>query len=115
MAATGSSMWLQIAGISGAAAVALGAYGAHAFKPENQVYRGVFQTASSYHLIHSAALLATPLVKRPQLFGALMTAGIVLFSGSCYTVAFTEDRKYGRGAPFGGFALIGAWLVAAMP
>jgi uncharacterized membrane protein YgdD (TMEM256/DUF423 family) len=110
-----TSVWLQVAGISGAAAVALGAYGAHAFKPENEVYRGVFQTASSYHLIHSAALLATPLVKRPQLVGGLLTAGIVLFCGSCYTVALTEERKYGRGAPFGGLALIGAWLAIAVP
>lgn len=34
---------------------------------------------------------------------------------SCYTVALTEERKYGRGAPFGGLALIGAWLAIAVP
>ncbi|KAL8170408.1 hypothetical protein V2J09_022212 [Rumex salicifolius] len=27
----------------------------------------------------------------------------------CYAVAYLEDRTYGRLAPFGGFAFIGAW------
>lgn len=42
-------------------------------------------------------------------FGGLLTAGILAFSGTCYTVAFLEDRKYSTLAPFGGFAFIAAW------
>lgn len=42
---------------TGAAAVALGAYGAHAFKPENQVYRGVSINA----IVYIVQLKARPL------------------------------------------------------
>uniref|UniRef100_A0A804N0R5 Exostosin GT47 domain-containing protein n=1 Tax=Zea mays TaxID=4577 RepID=A0A804N0R5_MAIZE len=41
--------------------------------------------------------------------GGLLTAGIVLFSGTCYTVAYLEDRKFSSPAPLGGFAFIAAW------
>ncbi|XP_019162784.1 PREDICTED: transmembrane protein 256 homolog isoform X2 [Ipomoea nil] len=75
-------MWHKIAGISGVAALGLGTYGAHAFKPKNPAYTE---------------------------FGGLLTAGIVAFSGTCYAVAYLEDRKYSKIAPFGGFALIAAW------
>ncbi|CAI5973435.1 unnamed protein product [Closterium sp. NIES-64] len=107
------STWTKVAAVSGAAAVGLGAYGAHAFKPENPVYKEVWRTGNLYHLVHSAALLASPLVKRPDIYGSLLTFGIVAFSGSCYLSAAYEERALGVGAPFGGFAFIGAWLSAA--
>ncbi|KAI4308392.1 hypothetical protein L6164_031472 [Bauhinia variegata] len=102
-------VWHKIAGISGVAALALGTYGAHGFKPQNPSYKEVWQTASLYHLVHTAALVASPMAKHPNTFGSLLTAGILAFSGSCYTVAYLEDRKYGKFAPFGGFAFIAAW------
>ncbi|KAJ6723814.1 TRANSMEMBRANE PROTEIN 256 [Salix koriyanagi] len=76
------SMWHKIAAVSGVAAVALGSYGAHAFKPQNPTYKQVWHTASLYHLVHTAALLAAPITKRPHIFGGLLTAGIITFSGS---------------------------------
>ncbi|KAH9318300.1 hypothetical protein KI387_020069, partial [Taxus chinensis] len=88
------------------AALALGTYGAHIFKPENIAYKEVWHTASLYHLIHTAALLAAPATKYPHIFGALLTSGIIAFSGSCYTAALLEDKKYSFMAPFGGFAFI---------
>jgi hypothetical protein len=30
-------------------------------------------------------------------------------------VALTEDKRYSVGAPFGGFAFMGAWLALALP
>ncbi|PON88489.1 Transmembrane protein [Trema orientale] len=101
--------WHKVAAISGVAAVGLGAYGAHAFKPQNPAYREVWQTASLYHLVHTAALLAAPVTKRPHVFGGLLTAGLLAFSGTCYAVALLEDRKYSTLAPFGGFAFMAAW------
>uniref|UniRef100_A0A804RG44 Uncharacterized protein n=1 Tax=Zea mays TaxID=4577 RepID=A0A804RG44_MAIZE len=62
-----------------------------------------------YHLVHTAALLGAPITKRPNVFGGLLTAGIVLFSGTCYTVAYLEDMKFSSPAPLGGFAFIAAW------
>ncbi|KAK9155337.1 hypothetical protein Sjap_002817 [Stephania japonica] len=102
-------VWHKVAAISGIAAVALGTYGAHAFKPQDPAYKQVWQTASMYHFFHTAAMLAAPITKKPNIFGGLLTAGILAFSGTCYTVALLEDRKYSRLAPFGGFAFMGAW------
>ncbi|XP_050208024.1 uncharacterized protein LOC126657393 [Mercurialis annua] len=101
--------WHKVAAISGVAALGLGTYGAHLFKPQNPAYKEVWQTASLYHLVHTAALLAAPITKRPNIFGGLLTGGILAFSGTCYTVALLEDRKYATLAPFGGFAFIAAW------
>ncbi|KAE9614940.1 hypothetical protein Lal_00036062 [Lupinus albus] len=102
-------VWHKVAAISGVAALGLGSYGAHGFKPQNPSYKDVWQTASLYHLVHTAALLAAPITKRPNIFGGLLTTGIVAFSGTCYTVAFLENRKYSTLAPIGGFAFIAAW------
>ncbi|KAI5074505.1 hypothetical protein GOP47_0010466 [Adiantum capillus-veneris] len=79
-----SKLWLKVAGLSGVAALGLGTYGAHMFKPDNPAYKEVWQTASLYHLVHTSALLAAPLTKRPHIFGGLLTAGIIAFSGTCY-------------------------------
>ncbi|CAH9100781.1 unnamed protein product [Cuscuta epithymum] len=89
-------MWHKIAAVSGVAALGLGTYGAHGFKPKNPTYKEVWHTASLYHLVHTAALVASPITKRPHIFGGLLTAGIVAFSGTCYTVAYLEDRKYSK-------------------
>ncbi|KAK7300411.1 hypothetical protein RJT34_11255 [Clitoria ternatea] len=102
-------VWHKVAAISGVAALGLGTYGAHAFKPQNPSYKDVWHTASLYHLVHTAALVAAPITKNPNVFGGLLTAGILAFSGTCYTVAYLEDRKYSTLAPFGGFAFIAAW------
>ncbi|EPS63049.1 hypothetical protein M569_11738, partial [Genlisea aurea] len=106
---TDGRIWHRIAAVSGVAAVGLGAYGTHGFKPKNPAYKEVWQTASAYHLVHTAALLAAPLASRPKVFGALLTAGIAAFSGSCYAAALMEDRRYSVLAPLGGFAFIAAW------
>ncbi|TYI74343.1 hypothetical protein E1A91_D07G193700v1 [Gossypium mustelinum] len=101
--------WHKIAAVSGIATLGLGTYGFHIFKPENPVYKEVWQIASTYHLFHTAALLSAPITKRPHIFGGLLTAGILSFSGSCYTAAYLEDRKYSALAPFGGLAFVAGW------
>lgn len=39
--------------------------------------------------------------RRPAVVGGLAAAGIILFSGSCYAAALTEDKANGRLAPYG--------------
>ncbi|KAG7980592.1 hypothetical protein I3843_05G190200, partial [Carya illinoinensis] len=95
--------------LSGVAALGLGTYDARVFKPVNPAYKEVWHTASLYHLVHTAALVSAPITKNPNIFGGLLTTGIIAFSGTCYAVAFLEDRKYSTLAPFGGFAFIAAW------
>ncbi|GJM96633.1 hypothetical protein PR202_ga13492 [Eleusine coracana subsp. coracana] len=75
-------MWHKVAAVSGVAALGLGTYGAHMFHPKNPAYKEVWQTASLYHLVHTAALVGAPMTKKPNVFGGLLTAGIVLFSGT---------------------------------
>ncbi|XP_042427846.1 transmembrane protein 256 homolog [Zingiber officinale] len=102
--------WHQVAAISGAAAVGLGSYGFHFFDPKNPSFKEVWTTASLYHLVHTVALIGAPITKRPNIFGGLLTAGILAFSGSCYMAAYVEDKHYSMLAPFGGLAFIAAWL-----
>ncbi|KAJ7964706.1 Transmembrane protein [Quillaja saponaria] len=75
-------LWHKVAAVSGMVALGLGTYGAHGFKPKNPTYKEVWQTASLYHLVHTAALLAAPITKHPNIFGGLLTAGIIAFSGT---------------------------------
>ncbi|CAM6081486.1 unnamed protein product [Calypogeia fissa] len=107
--ASDAQIWHKVAGVLGMAALALGTYGAHHFKPKNLAFEDVFKTANLYHLVHTAALLGASLTKRPNLFGGLLTLGIVAFSGSCYTMAITESRDWALPARIGAFAFIAAW------
>ena len=103
------------------AAVALGAFGAHALKarlpPELMV---TYQTAVQYHFWHALGLLAVGalLIHRPD-SGALvvaawlLVAGLVLLCGSLYTLAFTGVRMWGAVAPVGGVAVLAAWAALA--
>ena len=70
----------------------------------------MFERGNRYHLLHSLLLAAAPLAHRSHTVGMLTSAGIVLFSGSCYAAAFTENRANAKLAPFGGMSLIAAWL-----
>ena len=103
------------------AAVALGAFGAHALKaklsPELMV---TYQTAVQYHFWHALGLLAAGvlLLHRPD-SGALvvaswlLVAGLVLFCGSLYALALTGVRTWGAVAPVGGVAFLAAWAALA--
>ncbi|KAK9071837.1 hypothetical protein SSX86_008267 [Deinandra increscens subsp. villosa] len=42
----------------------------------------VWNTASLYHLVHTAALVGAPVAKNPNIFGGLLATGIVAFSGT---------------------------------
>ena len=105
---------VRLAGLSGATAVALGAYGAHVLNVSKEgvteEQRKAFEVANRYHLIHSVALLGVPLVKKPSLTGFLMVGGIAMFWGTTYYHAFTGDKQYRQFTPYGGILLIAAWL-----
>lgn len=109
-------MWVQVAAVSGMLAVVAGAFGAHALKarvtPEQL---GSWATASQYHLLHSVLLLALALFatyseRSIRLPASLLTAGIVLFSGSIYLLVLTKMRWLGPITPIGGLLLILGWL-----
>jgi uncharacterized membrane protein YgdD (TMEM256/DUF423 family) len=103
------------------AAVALGAFGAHALKARlSPELMAAYQTAVQYHFWHALGLLAAGLLllHRPD-SGAmvvaawLLVAGLVLFCGSLYALALTGVRVWGAVAPLGGVAFLAAWVALA--
>jgi len=109
----GTGGWfIRLAGISGAVAVGLGAYGAHSIMNEegNEHKKRVFETANKYHFYHTIALLAVPMCHYPLLTGTLLTAGMLMFCGPCYYMSLTGKDQLRRLTPFGGVCLIFGWL-----
>eukprot|EP00322_Chrysochromulina_rotalis_P004893 CAMPEP_0115828690 /NCGR_PEP_ID=MMETSP0287-20121206/704_1 /TAXON_ID=412157 /ORGANISM="Chrysochromulina rotalis, Strain UIO044" /LENGTH=111 /DNA_ID=CAMNT_0003281915 /DNA_START=20 /DNA_END=355 /DNA_ORIENTATION=- len=106
-------VWFRLAGLSGASSIGLAAYGAHGLKVDAQLQK-TFENGNRLHMIHSVMLAMCPLLKRPHLSGSLFALGIGVFSGSCYTAVFTQDRTMGRFAPVGGTALIFGWLTLVL-
>ena len=104
-----------------AAAVALGAFAAHALKSRvTPDALGLWQTAVNYHAWHALGLLAVgmlmtqfPKTRRLEATAWLFVAGIALFCGSLYALAVGAPRVVGIATPFGGAAFIAGWLLLA--
>jgi uncharacterized membrane protein YgdD (TMEM256/DUF423 family) len=103
-------------------AVVLGAFGAHGLRSRLDAYQmGVWEKAVFYHFVHALGMLVVSvlpkagLLSRPagQWVCLLLAAGIVLFCGSLYILAFTGVRSLGALAPVGGLAWIAGWLLLA--
>ena len=94
----------------------LGAFGAHALKAHlNAEALSIWQTAVQYHFWHALALLTVGLAGPGSWFkaaGWLFFAGVLLFSGSLYALAF--GAPVGMVTPLGGVALILGWLAFAV-
>ena len=112
-----SPMMRVIAAILGFAAVALGAFGAHALRGTLSSL-GTFETwttASIYHLVHAAVLTCIALAyPRARISFWLFVAGIGLFSGSLYVHALTGLKPVAMMSPVGGSCLLAGWLVLAL-
>ena len=117
-----AKLFLTLGSIGMALAVALGAFGAHALKltlaPEQMA---VYQTAVNYHVYHALGLLAVGLLAAHlpesgalRWAGLLMTAGVLLFSGSLYALSLSNIRTFGAITPVGGLAFLAAWLLLAV-
>lgn len=110
--------WTRVAGLSGATAVTLGAYGAHAMLHKTDNMKETWRVASNYHFIHTLALYvsATQLAGRKRnVVCGLFTVGMLLFSGACYTIVLVDQKKpFNYFAPFGGIAMILAWTAIAV-
>lgn len=113
--------WLVVAGLSGATAVAAGAFGAHVLRDVlGAAQRETFETAARYHLVHALALAAVALLaarapgaRAVDAAGWLFALGTVVFSGSLYALVLSGQRWLGAVTPIGGVLLIGGWLTLA--
>jgi len=101
--------------------VAAGAFGAHGLKriisPD---LLEVWNTAVLYHLIHALGLVVLAALDARfgsallSWAGAVMLAGIIIFSGSLYVLALTGTKWLGAITPLGGLAFIVSWLMVAI-
>ena len=111
---------LVLASLFGTLAVAFGAFGAHALKDmlTTTGRSETFDLAVRYNFYHTLALLATGILmeKFPKLKTSswLFSGGIIIFSGSLYTLALTNQTWWGAVTPFGGVLLIAGWVALGL-
>ncbi|MFO1500566.1 MAG: DUF423 domain-containing protein [Verrucomicrobiota bacterium] len=107
----------RIAAIAGLLAVALGAFGAHGLKDilAKHQTREIWNTAVFYHAIHAVMLFVLS-SRSPVSTGAwcAFLVGIVIFSGSLYLLALTNQRWLGAITPLGGVSFLLGWLWLAV-
>lgn len=117
------SRWLiPVAGVSGALAVALGAFGAHGLEgfladsAEAARRVALWETAVAYHLPHSVAIAVCALLsgRRALVAGVAFLVGILLFAGTLYAMTLGAPRALGAVTPIGGLALIVGWIALAL-
>ena len=101
-------MWFLavLAALSGAIAIAAGAFGAH--RAEGAAVEWL-RTGGQYQLIHAvAALVALKWDARGP--GWAFVIGSAIFAGTLYAMALGAPRWFGAITPIGGSILILGWL-----
>ena len=103
-----------------ALAVGMGAVSAHAAKSAAHPEAArLLQTAVLYQLVHGLGIVIVAVLMQSSASrwltaaGILHLAGILLFCGSLYVLAYT-GRSLGPVAPLGGLAFIAGWLALAV-
>jgi uncharacterized membrane protein YgdD (TMEM256/DUF423 family) len=109
--------------IFGGLAVVAGAFAAHmlerAWSDDPKRLQWV-QTAAQYQMYHSLAMVAVGIVAwqrsslAARLAGLSFLAGILLFSGSLYLMAFTQIKWLGAITPVGGIFFLVGWASLAV-
>ena len=107
-----------IAGIFGALAVGLGAFGAHGLEATLTANGRLdtYETAVKYQFYHTLALLLTGILLMNINHDYFIWAswsfiiGMVIFSGSLYILSLTNVTWLGAITPIGGLALIVGWV-----
>jgi uncharacterized membrane protein YgdD (TMEM256/DUF423 family) len=113
--------FFAIAGaIASLTGVAVGAFGAHGLRGRlTPADLEIFETGVRYHMYHALGLFAVAWVASrwpsgtANWAGWLLIVGIVVFSGSLYTLVLTGQRWLGAVTPIGGVALIAGWAALA--
>ena len=122
MSHTGPRWPLLAASLLGATGVMAGAFGAHGLASRVSPERlEVWQTAATYQLFHSIALLALAL---SILYASNLTKkstalwvcrswllGVIIFSGSLYGLVLSGINWLGAITPIGGTLLIVGWAL----
>lgn len=110
------SILVLIAGLMGAAGVALAAAAAHAAPGVGLDSAAQILMVHAVALLAGAAVVAAGLAWRPLALAALagVVVGALLFSGDVTLRAFAGHRIFPMAAPTGGSILILSWLAFAV-
>lgn len=113
-------LFFTLGAVFGGLAVVLGAFGAHALRsslsPDDLA---TFEIGVRYQMYHALGLLAVAWATTQWESAAVTAAGwafvigIVVFSGSLYTLVLTGQRWLGAVTPVGGVAFIVGWALLA--
>lgn len=114
------SPFITLGAIFAFLAVGLGAFGAHALKESlTPHYLAIYHTATDYQMWHAIGLIIIGVLYQQtpssllRKAGWFMLAGIIIFSGSLYTLSLTGIKILGAITPIGGVAFLVAWLLLA--
>jgi uncharacterized membrane protein YgdD (TMEM256/DUF423 family) len=114
-------IWLVIAALNGALAVAFGAFAAHGLSQQLDAHAlGIFETGARYHMYHALAMGLAALTmqgaaaRTARWSAALFLIGIILFSGSLYTFAMSGERMFAFVTPIGGVSFLAGWVLLAL-
>ncbi len=107
--------WTGIGAASGALAVVLGAFGAHALKERvGATELEWWHTAVLYHALHAIALVLYGLFRERTdcrgIPGVCLLIGSLVFSGTLYAMTLGAPRWLGAVTPVGGLLLIAGWV-----
>ena len=114
------SLGAALAGLS----VMLGAFGAHSLKARlTEKKLATFHTATDYLGYHALGLIAIGVLifvlneeigLKLKRSARWISAGILLFSGSLYALAFDGPRFFGPITPLGGLCFMIGWFTMAL-
>lgn len=101
-----------------AAAVSLGAFGAHGLKKIiTEDMLSIYQTGVQYQFYHALGLLGVAFIaylnatKLVNVAGNLMFTGVLIFSGSLYLLVLLNIKWLGAITPIGGVLMVISWLL----
>ena len=116
-------IFLGVAAILGGLSVAAGAFASHALREQlSERALEIFETGARYQMYHALALLLVALLlSRTEAAQSTLVAsgiafivGVVVFSGSLYTLSLTSIKWLGAITPLGGAAFIVGWSCLAV-
>ena len=112
--------WIIMGSLHMALAVILGAFAAHALKIMLDEYStDIYKTGNFYHFIHALALIMVGVLQQQfdldlTISGFNFFIGMVIFSGSLYSIALTGVKGLGAITPIGGLLFIIGWAYMAI-
>ncbi len=112
-----AQQWILMGSVSGFVGVVLGAFGGHVLKEMlSEKAFSIYLVGVQYQMYHAFALLALGLwaAQNPNIDtkypGSAFTLGIILFSGSLYILALTNQKWLGMVTPLGGVSFLAGWI-----